>query len=347
MSCPDIYIAPSYWTTPHAPEYGNTAIDVGAAGTVFVAGDNRTIQVTVRNHGTDDSPSSRLELYWADPGTSFALLGQIDVSKFGVVPGGDGISTDGPWTENFSWTPSTSVVWPNGGHVCLLAQVGNESSPTGAGCMAQGHTASAAAATDARSAIRNIHVSSAMGMKMSRIPGGSERGLNFAFVATDAGAHRGETRIHVRPLDPGKDREKLEGLVADPAVRRALACARGKFALPEDVLVAEGTERVVLPRPTVVVRKGSSELRRMPRIGSLGTLDNAVAARLLPHGGRLMAAKSPLSLNLVPGEMRQTIVHVVPRESEALYAVAVDHVGPGDQPIGGLVIIFVPPPDRF
>jgi hypothetical protein len=347
MSCPDIYIAPSYWVTPHTPEYGNTAIDVGAAGTVFVAGVNRTIQVTVRNHGTDDSPQSRLELYWSDPVTSFSLIGQIDVSKFGVVPGGDGLGTDGTWTENFSWTPSTSTVWPNGGHVCLLAQTQNEASPTGAGCMAQGHTPSSSAATDARSAIRNIHVSSAM-TRMSRIAGGHERGMNFAFIAADAGGYAGETRVHVRPLDPDKDRAKLEVLAADPAVHKELACRQGKFALPEDVLIAEGTERVVLPRPRVVVRKGSDALRRMPRIGNLGTLDNAVAARLLPHGARLMpAAKAPLALNLVPGEMRQTIVQAVPRQADALYAVEVEHVGPKDQAIGGLVIIFVPPPDRF
>src|ERR1043165_5153650 len=99
MSCPDIYIAPTYWTTPHAAEYGNTAIDVGVGGTVFTQGLNRIIQVTVRNHGTADSPDSHLELHWADPSTSFTLMGLIGDFD-GVVPGGDGFGTDGPWAEN-------------------------------------------------------------------------------------------------------------------------------------------------------------------------------------------------------------------------------------------------------
>jgi hypothetical protein len=344
MTCPDIYIAPSHWTTPHTPNYGNTAIDVGPMGTTFTQDEPRTIRVTVRNHGTDNSPDSHLELHWADPSSSFALQGMIGDAN-DSVDGGDGIANDGEWPVDFSWTPGSDVVATNGGHVCLLAQVANNTSPGGK-CSLQGHEPPSAAATDARSAIRNIHVVAPPMIKKAQLPGGKENGMNFAFAATDAAANRGETRMEIRALHPSKDREQLELLAADPAVHHVLAFRRAKFAVPEDVLVAEGTERVVLPRPRVVLRK-RKELRRMPRIGHLGSLANKVAARLLPYGTKVAAAKKPLGLNLVPGEMRQMIVHVVPGKSEAIYAVAVDHVGAKDQPIGGLVMIFVPPPDLF
>jgi hypothetical protein len=111
-------------------------------------------------------------------------------------------------------------------------------------------------------------------------------------------------------------------------------------------MVAEGTERVVLPRPMIVVRN-ARELRSMPRIGHLGPLTNETAARLLPHGTKVAEAKKPLALTMVPGEMRQIIVHVAPGKGEGFYAVAVDHVGRKDRPIGGLLMIFIPPPELF
>ena len=346
MSCPDIYINPTYWTTPHAAEYHNTAIDVGSSGTNFERGVNRTIRVTVRNHGTDDSPNSRLELFWADPSTSFTMATQIDVTKFGIVPGGDGLTVDGDWPENFSWTPNATAVGTNGGHVCLLAQVGNEASPADMACSPQSHLAFSSAAIDARSAIRNIHVSNPP-KKAWHLPGGHKHGMNFAFAAADAGARQGEeTRLIIRAVDPRKDRDRLEILAADPAVHQALSARPGKFALPDGVLVAEGTERVVLPRPMVVVRN-PRDLRSMPRIGHLGPLSNQAAARLLPQGTKVMDAKKPLALTMVPGEMRQIIVHVVPGKGAGFYAVAVDHVGKKDRVIGGLMMIFIPPPELF
>jgi hypothetical protein len=353
MSCPDIYINPTYWTTPHTPEYGNTAIDVGPGGTVFSqnAGDPpRIIRVTVRNHGTDDAPNSRLELFWANPGTGFTLMGQIDASKFIVVPGGDGISIDGESPENFSFDPYASGVGTtNGGHVCLLAQVQNETAPTPP-CGAQGHTAPSAAATDARSAIRNIHVNApvpAPSPKPTPIPGGHGRGMNFAFSAADPIPREEETRLEIRALDPVKDRERLQRLVADPAVFHTLACRRGKFAMPEAVMLAEGNERVVLPRPVVVLRNNQEIPCALPRIGKLGPLSNATAARLLPARTKLLEAKKPLSLRLAPCEIRQMLVHVVPSGEEEFYAVSVEHVGPKDRAIGGLTMIFVPPPVFF
>ncbi len=351
MSCPDIYINPTYWTTPHAGEYGNTAIDVGAGGITFTTGVARTIQVTVRNHGTDDSPNSRLQLYWADPGTSFTLMGQVDVDKFGIVPGGDGVATDGPFTENFSFNPSAAITWPNGGHVCLLARVQNESPPTGVGCVAQGYTTPATAATDARSAVRNIFVVAppppppkSKGMTPA---GGDEKGMNFAFAASDAHANRGETRLEVRALDPRKDRERLRELIADPAVFDALSKRQAKFATPAAVLFGEGTERVLLPRPQIVLKRKDALIGQLPRIGRLGPLSNATAARLLQDGTKLAETKRPASMKLAPGEMRQAIVHVIPKGENEIYAVTVEHKGQKDRTIGGLILLFVSPPAFF
>ena len=73
-NCPDIYINPTYWTTPHPAEYGNLSIDVGAGGTTFEEGTARNIRVTVQNHGLEDSPTSLLQLWWADPSSSFVLM---------------------------------------------------------------------------------------------------------------------------------------------------------------------------------------------------------------------------------------------------------------------------------
>ena len=351
MSCPDIYINPTYWTTPHTPEYANTAIDVGPGGITFSQnpGDPpRILQVTVRNHGTDDSPSSRLELFWANPGTGFTLMGQIDISKFVVVPGGDGISTDGSSTENFSFDPyAAGVGTTNGGHVCLLAQVQNESSPT-LPCMPQGHEAPSAAATDARSAIRNIHVDAPPpAPKHAPPPGGHGKGMSFAFSAADPSPREEESRLEIRALDPVKDRERLRRLMADPAVFHALACRRGRFAMPEAVLAAEGIERVVLPRPVVVLRNLYEAPRNLPRMGNLGPLSSATATRLLPSRAKFAEAKEPLALRLAPCEIRQMMVHVVPSGEDHFYAVSVEHCGAKDRAIGGLTMIFVPPPEVF
>jgi hypothetical protein len=349
MSCPDIYINPTHWTTPHTHEYANTAINVGSGGTTFSQhqGDPpRIIQVTVRNHGTQDSPSSRLELFWANPSTGFTLMGQIDASKFVVVPGGDGISTDGFQTENFSFdTYASGVGTTNGGHVCLLAQVQNEASPA-APCGAQGHLPPANAATDARSAIRNIHVNAPLPLpapKPISPLGGHPKGMSFAFAAADPIANDEESRLEVRALDPGKDRERLQRLVADPGVYHSLGCRRGRFAVPDGVLLAEGTERVVLPRPVVVLRNNDPSIRNMPRIGHLGPLTNPVVTRLLPSRTKLMEAKKPLALRLVPGEMRQVLVHVAPSGEDNFYAISVEHWGAKDRPIGGMTLVFVPP----
>jgi hypothetical protein len=153
--CPDIYINPTYWTTPHVSEVANMAIDVGSQGTTFVQGQTRVIQVTVRNHGTNNSPNSRLQLYWTNPATDYAPMTQIDVDKFVVVPGSDGAGTDGPAAENFAFTPDVSVISTNGGHVALLVRVQFNSSP-GTPCLAQGYFGPPD--IDARSAIRNIDV---------------------------------------------------------------------------------------------------------------------------------------------------------------------------------------------
>jgi hypothetical protein len=171
--------------------------------------------------------------------------------------------------------------------------------------------------------------------------------MNFAFAAADAIVDAEQSQIEVRALDPDKDRARLENLVADPAVFRALSGRCGKFALPEGLVLGEGIESVVLPRPAMVLKPKSKSLRSLPRMGQLGPLPNRIAQRLLKPGTRLTDASKGLALKLVPGEMRQIIVHVAPRKGNVFHAVDVNHVGPNCRPIGGLTVIFVPPPDFY
>ncbi len=345
MSCPDIYINPTYWITPHPAEYGNLAIDVGAGGTNFIQGVARTVRVTVRNHGTDDSPNSRLQLYWADPSTGFTLMGQIDADKFGTAPGGDGIAIDGEWPENFAFNPDATVVGTNLGHVCLLARVQNTTSPGGA-CSVQSYVTPAA--TDARSAIRNIHVSApAPSPRPSPPPGGGPGGMHFAFAASNNLAGVEDTRLEVRALDPAQDKERLATLFSDRALFHTLAKRHVKLSIPDGVRIAEGRERIVLPRPSVILRSGE-HCHGYPRIGRLGPLSDRRAAKLLFPNTKLMDAKKPIDLKLIPGEMRQMIVHVVPCKGERpFYVIAVDHKTAEGYPIGGLNLVFIPPPTLF
>jgi hypothetical protein len=353
--CPDIYINPTYWTTPHAGEYGNLSIDVGPGGTTFPIlgpGDPPyNIRVTVQNHGLEDSPTSLLQLWCSDPSTSFAAVSQVDVDKVITVPGGDGVGTDGSTPENFAFSPSSLESGTNGGHVCLLAQVANTANPADMTCTAQGHASFAAAATDARSAIRNIHVydpaAPAPHKHTPLPPHGAGFEMSFAFAAANNRADVEDTRLEVRALDPSKDRERLATLVSDRAVYHALARRRIKFAVPEAVFLAEGRERVVLPRP-VNVRKAGDTRNALPRIGRLGPLSEAAVKRLQLPGTKRFETKAPIDMKLAPGEMRQTIVTVRPCQKEDVaYVVAVDHEAANGRPLGGLVLVFVKPHDFF
>jgi hypothetical protein len=350
MTCPDIYIGNSRSEAPPNPFWQNPAID--PPSTTMTEGDSVSIAVTVRNHGTQDSPDTKLQLYWSDPTTGFAAvagrkIGEFDFSQIDAAitfPASDGVAS-----HNFAWTVTGSTV--NGGHVCLLARVRNNSAPADMACSQE--IFGSDPTTDKLQGIRNIHVNE---MAMFRAdPSDPDRGddgkfMQFAFAATNTLLDTEDTQLTVRVLDPSKDREALQTLVSDRLVDRALRRRRLKFAVPNALLVAPGRERVLVPN-FLALGKDPREGRPAPcapRLSRTGPLSLRRFKHLVAPGEKAAEAKKPIDLKLLPGEMRQTIVQIERSgKDKAVYAVEVRHESAKGKPIGGLTILFVPPHDYF
>jgi hypothetical protein len=171
--------------------------------------------------------------------------------------------------------------------------------------------------------------------------------MGFAFAATNILPDLDDTKLLIRPLDPknGKDALALRALVADAAVNRALAHCRVKFATPNALLVGVGRERVLAPDGAL--RRIPNLVRPIPQIQRTGPISTRLAKYVLNPGSRLVDAPvKPSNLKLLPGEMRQTLIQIEPRRGkDDVYAVNVEHHGADGRVIGGMVIVFVPPPN--
>ncbi|HEY0469274.1 MAG TPA: hypothetical protein VGC79_34010 [Polyangiaceae bacterium] len=333
MSCPNIYFGTGrFGAGPLPAEYGNDAIvlssyDVIVGATVFG-------EVHLKNHGTDDSPVSHLELYWSDPGTNFpALPSRLIFETDQLVPG---TAIGDPTDEEYvmSW----SYAFPTVGHYCLLARVDMNSVPPG-GCTKQGYS-TASPPTDPQSAIHNINVVTAAPKKF-----GADKFMGFGFMAVNMQKDTQKTFLEVHALNPGKDREKLLNLVSIPAIDRLLSPLGVKFAVPAGLHLGDGRERILYRREHFA--KGT-QINCVPRIGTLGEVDSETIKRLLLPGTKLLEAKGKHELDLLYGEARQTFIQIEAsgRENVA-YAVEVTHKAEDGRVIGGLTTIFVPPHDYF
>jgi hypothetical protein len=352
MSCPDIYISDTRANAPSSPFWANPGIQ--PPSTNLTEGVGVSINVFVRNHGTEDAPPTRLQLYYANPTTGFAPIGQIgtdwdfdgSAADRPIIPGAFPTG-DGEVFHPFAWTPPPMSTLPNGGHVCLLARVYNLSAPSERGCAQEVYSGNPP--TDKLQAIRNIHVIAPPPPAPPPRGGGAGGGrgfMAFAFAATNTLRHSEDTRLSVRALDPGQDRERLEHLLADPAVDKALRKRRVKLAVPNAVLVSEGRERVLhrfaFPRAT-------DKLHVVPQqFSRLGPLTQRQAELFRLPGTKPLEAKRPLEMKLLPGEARQTIVSIeAGQDDNRAYVIEVEHQSADNHPIGGLTLIFVPPHDYF
>lgn len=350
MACPQIYLGTGRAAGPLPALYGNDSIVV--SGSPLIEGAAITIPMTAYNHG-DTSPITSLELYWSDPTTGFMAVPSHLVGSVNFTSGITGASTlpptDGMAMTTFGWTPDATVLGTNGGHVCLLARLNNLTAPADGTCSQQTYN-SASPATDPLSAIHNVQIIAPPAPKPPSPGPRRHWPMWFAFAATNTLRDHEDTKLLVRALDPGRDREKLEGLVANAAVDRALACRRLKFAVPNGVQVAEGRERLLtpLPPPHLPPHHGGTHTCT-PRISRLGAVTAELAPHLILPGSKLReAARGPLDLKLLPGEQRQTLVQVEPGDHEnAVYAIEVAHEGANGHAIGGLVLLFVPPHNYF
>ena len=108
-------------------------------------------QVRVNNLGTDDSPTSHMELYLSEAPGFATNQKRLIFDHNAIVPGAVQGGTQGEYTINFSYTFSTL------GHYVLLARVENNSPPTGAACTKQGYDTSSPA-TNAQTAIHYLNV---------------------------------------------------------------------------------------------------------------------------------------------------------------------------------------------
>ncbi|HEX3696152.1 MAG TPA: hypothetical protein VH374_12280 [Polyangia bacterium] len=350
MTCPDIYLGPSRLQAPPTPFWTNPAI--APPSDSLTQGSAVTIQVTARNHGTDDAPSTQAELYWSDPTTGFMAVAAnlIGSYNFPSILGATTIpAMDGEVAVNFPWTPPAAAVTTNGGHVCLLARLHNLTPPSGATCAEQIYSADPP--TDPLSAIHNIHVYAPPGPPPPPPAGGGGGGGNrrmfFAFAATNTLRDREDTKLLVRVLDPAKDRAHLEALIASGALGRTSSRCCVKFGLPKAVLVAEGRERVVVAPEHLAAARSDAHVC-VPRLGRLGPLNAERAKVLVAPGTSFMEPRGAHDLKLIPGELRQIIIQVEPCDRDnVIYAVEVDHRSSDGHPIGGLVVVFVPPQNFF
>jgi len=333
MSCPNIYFGSGrFGAGPLAAEYGNDAIvlasyDVTVSTTVFG-------QVHVKNHGTDDSPISHLELYWSDPATNFpALASRLIFETDDLVPGtAIGDPTDEelvvPWSYSF----------PTVGHYCLLARIDMNSVPPG-GCTKQTYN-TASPPTDPQSAIHNINVVNAAPKKF-----GADKFMGFGFMAVNMQRDTQKTFLEVHALDPRKDREKLLNLVSIPGIDRLLSARGVKFALPASLHLGDGRERILYRREHFA--KGC-HANCVPRIRTLGEVDAETIKRLLLPGTKLLEAKGKHELDLLHGEARQTFIQIEASDRDKVaHVVEVTHKAEDGRVIGGLTTIFVPPHDYF
>ncbi len=350
MVCPQIYLGTGRSASPLPADYGNDSI--GVSGAPLTEGEAILIPVTAYNHG-DVSPPTSVELYWSDPTTGFLAVSTRLIGKTNLPDGVPSASTvpptEGSIATNFPWAPDSNALGTNGGHVCLLARLNNLAAPSDGTCSQQTYN-SASPATDPLSAIHNVQIIAPPSPKPA--PPGPRRHwpIWFAFAATNTLRDHEDTKLIVRVLDPARDREKLQGLVASPAIDRALACRNLKFAVPNGVQIAEGRERIITPLPPAQfpVHHGGTHTCT-PRISRLGALTAQLAPHLIAPGTKLIeAGHGAIDFKLLPGEQRQTLIQVEPGDHEnAVYAVEVAHEGANGHAIGGLVLLFVPPHNYF
>lgn len=149
-SCPNIYLGSGRFGAGQLPaSQANDGIvmlsyDVQVNTAVFG-------QIRVNNLGTDDSPSTHLELYVSDAPGFATNQSQLVFEQNVIVPGAAVGGAAGEYTINFSYT------FPTLGHHVLLARVENNSPPTGAACIKQGYDLSSPA-TNAQTAIHYVNV---------------------------------------------------------------------------------------------------------------------------------------------------------------------------------------------
>jgi hypothetical protein len=337
MSCPQIYLGANRFAGPLPDDYANDSI---VPPTYYVqSGHPIIVQVTVFNHGTDAAPATNLELYWTTPGTFVAPVNLINTYPFalGDIPGAVSLGADGQSIPiPFAWTPT--IV----GHFCLFARLSNTVAPAGA-CATQSYGVFAPP-DDPLQGIHNVEVITGVGHNIV-IP--HRHPMWFAFAAGNSFHGIEDTKLTVRALDPNKDREKLQRLVSQKGIDRALSHRNLKFALPNGVQVAEGRERLILPQ-SLLYRKADSHIC-VPQMTHFGEVSSELAKQLVVPGSKLLeAAHGPIQMALLPGEQRQTLVRLEPGDHEnAVYAVEVSHHGADGTPIGGLILLFVPPHNYF
>ena len=147
--CPNIYLGSGRFGAQLPPWQANDGIllvsyDVKVNTQVFG-------QIRVNNLGTDNSPSTHLEVYVSEaPGFATAPNRLIFEENI-IVPGAAQGGTPGEYAHNFSYAFGTV------GRYVLLARVENNSPPTGAGCIQQGYGI-ASPDTNAQTAIHYVNV---------------------------------------------------------------------------------------------------------------------------------------------------------------------------------------------
>lgn len=348
----DLYLgAPnSRASTPPTPVWENPSI-ISPTYT-FTQGTAYGLTVQLQNHDINGGCSmAEVDLYWTDPTTGFllnaanligSLIGSIGLAT--AVPPADASSNFG-----YTWTPDVAASGTNGGHVCLVAVTGcNSSDCTAANEQIPCRPPNPATLSSPLVALHNVQVNPpAPGAPQPPGGGGnpppamSPGSGPFFFGATNAGHVSGMTRITARAYDPADrhDRASLVQLASLPSVVSAFG-PRPKFGVPAQVLLALGPESVLVRGDG----KGNA------RLGFTGPVAHDFAHDLV-KGKWIRGAThkgTTQEIELHSRQVQQVGVSVVPKHDDgSLYGVHIAHdlIVKGKKPVqlGGLTVVFAAP----
>lgn len=317
--------APDYFFDIPGKPYASQDIDPGATGPLHM-GTLYTTKVTVHNSGMQAAPAT-VKLWVCPPGTNVIagtafLLGEANTSS--DVPACAG-TNDGTTSGARSLANAWNVLWDpasipnltasagNTVHMCLFAQVRYDGSLLGTTATAYPTNSDPNTPQNAQ---HNIDVIDAIYPFKKRF--GGERFFGFGIVNATERELAGQIAAYPVTLE---DEKNYPWLFRNPRFAKLLQ--GGRLREPTSASLVLGKERIIVPRKfeegqpqkraggnddaTRVQGERDGRYRRCHMLGNTGVIDRETFL-LLAEGKE----NKKRSVGLVPGEVRQGMIHVVP-----------------------------------
>jgi len=312
--------APDYFFDTPGKPYASADIDPGATGPLHM-GTLYTTKVTVHNSGMQTAPAT-VRLWVCPPGTNViagtaTLLGEVNTSadvpacagtNDGTRSGAQPLANKWKATWDPASIPNLTASPGNTVHMCLFAQVRYDGSVVG--------STATAYPTDSdpntpQNAQHNIDVIDAIYPFKGRF--GGERFFGFGIVNATERELQGQVTAYPVTLE---DEQAYPWLFRSPRYGKLLQGGRLRPLASAGLVL--GKERIIVPRKfedEPPRQKGHDHdkddqhrhARRCHTLGNTGVLDRQTFL-LLAEGKE--NKKRPVSL--IPGEVRQGMIHLVP-----------------------------------